>query len=158
MNVDDVIVRGTKADSEWFWSMMTAKCALKSWNHVAVGQPATYCGLHITMRRDGTDTICCIDQNADVAAFLADHIQNGIRPLKAPMPNKQAIYEDDNEVSQIQAKFMVSLSAHVDFVVRMPNKIRPITHSQQACTENAQTVCQCMHRTETCTCVHGLQA
>ena len=107
-HVDDVIARGTKADSEWFWSMMTAKYALKSWNYVAAGQPAIYCGLHITMRRDGGDTIYCIDQNADVAAFLADHIQNGIRPLKAPMANKQAMYEDETEVSQVQTKWFRS--------------------------------------------------
>jgi hypothetical protein len=61
------------------------------------------------MRKDGGSTIYCIDQNADVATFLADHIAQGIRPLKAPMPDKQAMYEDETEVSATQAKWFRSV-------------------------------------------------
>ena len=61
------------------------------------------------------DTIYCIDQNADVAAFLADHIQNGIQPLKAPMPNKQAVYEDETEVPQTQAKWFCSIHMSISW-------------------------------------------
>ena len=54
--------------------------------------------VRISMRKDGGSTIYCIDQNADVATFPVEHIAQGIRPLKAPMPNKMAIYEDETEV------------------------------------------------------------
>ena len=54
-----------------------------------------YCGLNNTVAQDGGDKTYCIEQTADVATFLADNMEKGMRLLKSSMGNKSALTADD---------------------------------------------------------------
>ena len=79
---------------------MEAKYCLKDWPYALVGQPGVYCGLDITVKQNGGDKTCCIDQNADVATFLADNMDKDMRLLKSQMGNKPALTADDTVASR----------------------------------------------------------
>jgi hypothetical protein len=157
-HVDDVLCRGTKSDSEWFWAKMEAKYCLKDWQYVLVGQPGVYCGLNITVEQDGEDKTHCIDQNADVATFLADNMDKGMRLLKSPMGNKSALTADDTVASAAQQTWFRSKLMSISWfacqtrfdlsytVSRLAQKMH--TPTVGACTELKRVIAYLAYRPE----------
>ena len=100
MHVDDVIVRGSRHQTELFWASLGDKYPLKHWEYVEYDQPQTYTGIEIAKVKAEGVVSYTMTMEHDLRVFLEDHGMAQVREVTAPMPTKEEILSDDTGVSE----------------------------------------------------------
>ena len=104
VHVDDVILRGSRVQSERFWEMLQAKFPLKHWEYVEEGQPQMYTGIQIGKQVIDGAVHYTMTMEHDIRVFIEDYGMTEIQPVTAPMPGKQEILSDESGVSEQEHK------------------------------------------------------
>ena len=100
VHVDDVIVRGSRVQSEKFWAALQEKFPLKHWEYVEEGQPQLYTGIQIGKEITDGVQYYTMSMEHDIRVFLEDSGMTEVQQVTAPMPTKQEILSDDTAVSE----------------------------------------------------------
>ena len=71
--VDDIFARGVRNHTDAFWTEVNARFGLKSSEYLDLGVTRTFIGVNLLKSKLNGKTVYCMDQNADVRAFLMDN-------------------------------------------------------------------------------------
>ena len=103
-HVDDILTRGSRLATQYFWDRVAARFPVKHWEIVEYDNPVTYCAKRISkIRRDGK-VWYTVDQTRDIEVFLAEAGMTAVRATSAPMPYKHDIVSDTTPLSDQEHK------------------------------------------------------
>ena len=105
--VDDNLMRGARRHTDKLWDDMDAKFGLKHREYLEYGVSRTFIGTSLLKSKLNGQTVYCMDQNAEVRAFLTDTPVVGI-PLKSPMRDRNDLYVNDTPASKQEATWFRS--------------------------------------------------
>ena len=103
-HVDDILTRGGRAATQYFWDRVASRFPIKGWEIVDYDNPVTYCAKRISKFRRGDKVWYTIDQTRDIEVFLADAGMTSVRATTAPMPYKQDVMSDTTPLSDQEHK------------------------------------------------------
>jgi hypothetical protein len=93
--VDDLLVRGTEAQSECFHTMLGERFECRDApSYLAVGAPLEFLGFTLKMEEREDDTHVYMDQSDALTTFLAEFDLEAIRAQDCPMPSLTKLYSD----------------------------------------------------------------
>ena len=98
-HVDDLITRGSQADTEWFWGTIAERFDIKTWGYLMPGEPREYCGLRLQCKVQDGIAWYGFDQSCEIREFLIEHGFEAARPVSAPMPDDRELYSDNRGVT-----------------------------------------------------------
>ena len=143
--VDDILARGVRRHTDVLWNEVDEKFGLKHREYLKCGVSRTFIGVSMLKSRLNGETVYCMDQNADMRAFLMDTPVAGV-PLKSPMRDRNDLYVNDTPANKADSTWFRSKQLTYElFVLCMLDSTRHSLHSQQACTEDVGSHCVC-HR------------
>jgi hypothetical protein len=105
--VDDNLMRGARRRTDTLWDDMDAKFGLNHRDYLECGVSRTFIGTSLLKSKLNGQTVYCMDQNAEVRAFLTDTPVVGI-PLKSPMRDQNDLYVNDTPASKQEATWFRS--------------------------------------------------
>ena len=105
--VDDNLMRGARRHTDKLWDDMDAKFGLKHREYLEYGVSRTFIGVSLLKSKLNGQTVYCMDQNAEVRAFLTDTPVVG-SPLKSPMRDRNDLYVNDTPASKQEATWFRS--------------------------------------------------
>ena len=105
--VDDNLMRGARCHTDKLWAEIDAKFGLKYHEYLEYGVSRTFIGVSLLKSRLDGNTVYCMDQNAEVRAFLSDTPVIGT-PLKSPMRDRNDLYVNDTPASKQEATWFRS--------------------------------------------------
>ena len=105
--VDDNLMRGVKHHTDKLWAEIDAKFGLKHHEYLECGVSRTFIGVSLLKSKLNGQTVYCMDQNAEVRAFLSDTPVMGA-PLKSPMRDRNDLYVNDTPASKQEATWFRS--------------------------------------------------
>ena len=103
-HVDDILTRGGRAATQYFWDRVASRFPIKGWEVVEYDNPVTYCAKRISKVKRGEQVWYTIDQTRDIEVFLAEAGMTSARATSAPMPYKQDIMNDTTPLSDQEHK------------------------------------------------------
>ena len=103
-HVDDILARGSRLATQYFWDRGAARFPVKHWEVVEYDNPVTYCAKRISKIKRNGKIWYTIDQTRDIEVFLADAGMSAVRATSAPMPYKQDIMSDTTLLSEQEHK------------------------------------------------------
>jgi len=98
---------------------MDTRFGMKEWGFVGLGRPRTYLGMRVSLHMDKGERVYALDQPRSMRELLAEHVPNGIRPVKSPMPRKGEIYKDERELDKQRTKWYRSVLMAVSWHATM---------------------------------------
>ena len=105
--VDDNLARGVKHHTDAFWKAVDERFGLKSHEYLNLGVSRQFIGVNLLKSKlDGRD-VYCMDQNAEMRAFLMDTPVTG-GPLKSPMRDRKDLFINNTPASKSEAKWFRS--------------------------------------------------
>ena len=105
--VDDNLMRGARRHTDKLWDDMDAKFGLKHREYLEYGVSRTFIGVSLLKSKLNGQTVYCMDQNAEVRAFLTDTPVVG-SPPKSPMRDRNDLYVNDTPASKQEATWFRS--------------------------------------------------
>ena len=72
VHVDEILARGSRKQTELFWSTLDARYPLKEWDIVDYNNPVTYTGYTISKMMKEGKVWYAMDMVNDIAAFLSE--------------------------------------------------------------------------------------
>ena len=110
IHVDDVIVKGSPKTNKQFFEKLNERFPLKGWDTVRVDNPLRYCGKTVGMYKDKSNRHWYyITQKDEIEQLLMEENMLGVRTVKAPMPDKNELYQDCRGVTETEHKWIRSV-------------------------------------------------
>ena len=100
-------MRGAHHHTEKLWDEMDAEFGLKHREYLEQGVSRTFIGVSLLKSKLNGQTVYCMDQNAEMRAFLVDTPVVGV-PLKSPMRDRNDLYVNDTLASKQEATWFRS--------------------------------------------------
>ena len=101
--VDDIISRGTMAETEKFYAAVQGRYPMRTWSILSPGHPLEHLGFTVTEEVEGGETYRYLSQERDVKQLLSDHNIVVNTTVTCPMPTRSRICKDSELLSVEEA-------------------------------------------------------
>ena len=101
--VDDIISRGTVAETEKFYAAVQGRYPMRTWSILSPGHPLEHLGFTVTEEIEGGVVHRYLSQERDVKQMLSDHSIVVNTAVTCPMPSKGRICRDSELLSEEEA-------------------------------------------------------
>ena len=105
--VGDNLVRGARKHTDILWKQIGERFGLKRREYLDVGVSRTFIGVSLLKTKLEGKTVYCMDQNADMKAFLMDNLVVGC-DLKSPMRDRKDLFVNETLASKSEATWFRS--------------------------------------------------
>ena len=105
--VDDNLIRGARKHTDILWKQIDERFGLKHREYLDVGVSRTFIGVSLLKTKLEGKTVYCMDQNADMKAFLMDNPVVGC-DLKSPMRDRKDLFVNETPASKSEATWFRS--------------------------------------------------
>jgi hypothetical protein len=119
LHVDDNKSRGRRAQTIESREALDKRFGLKHWSFLEMGGEKTFLGITLFKNVVDEKIVYGIHQNADVAAFVDEHMPAASAPVKSPMTDKHAMHEDKTLLGAKEAKSFRSILMSLSWFAQM---------------------------------------
>ena len=118
--VDDLLVRGLRADTDVFHDALEARfeCGDDARQYLAYDHHLEYCGLKMSVTATDAGDLYSMDQSDDVATFLLDFGLDSEPVRSSPMPNLNLLLSDNTVLGPNSANWCKSAIGVLHFLAR----------------------------------------
>jgi hypothetical protein len=118
MHVDDLLCRGSRADSEYFYSRLAERFDCKDADLLDAEHSIMYTGIEISMKHTDEGDVYSMSQQRDLESMLVSQGLSDCKFHDSPMPDRKLMLSDDTPVTDSEQRWCRSVIGELWYIVR----------------------------------------